>query len=324
MRNIFLKVLSLFSFICICIFSLFFLTRMFNVNILESAHDNNIYITMATDNNYTYPTIVAITSILKNKNPETKINFYVMLSGDFDQSSKDKIDSLKQKYDGCSIYFVDMRNADDKLKKLYTSKHITTASYYRLLLPDLLQNLDKVLYMDVDTITQHDLSNLFNINIDDYYFAGVTDMDVCCVCGPLKVKDKKIKDMFVETFGDEKNLESTYVNAGILLFNLRKMREDKLTEKLIKFASLYNLPQHDQDALNYVCHDKIKTIDKIFNCMPGQINNLENQIIIHYASEKPWNNQNLKYANIWWNYAKETGLEKEIKEKFHGKIEKAA
>jgi len=169
----------------------------------------------------------------------------------------------------------------------------------------------------VYTITQKDLSDLFNVNIYDYYFAGVTDKEACGANGPLN--DRKFKDMFVKAFGGEKNLENTYVNAGILLFNLKKMREDKLVEKLLGCASKYNFNRHDQDTLNYVCNDKIQNIDKIFNCHPGIIKSLENQVIIHYMCQKPWNYYNMKCANIWWNYAKLTGLEKEIKEKFPDK-----
>lgn len=304
MKKIFLKILSVFSFMCMF---------MFNSNIIGGKKGSgNISIAMATDNNYAYPTIVAMTSILENKNPETKIDFYIMLSGDFDKLLRDKIESLKNKE--CSISFIDMK---DKLKDLYTSGTITTASYYRILLPDLLPDLDKILYMDVDTITLKDLSDLFNIDVDNFYFAGISDKISYGGCGPLS--DRKLKDMFIKIFGGKENLDNMYVNAGILLFNLKKMREDKLVKKLIECASANNFNRHDQDVLNYVCHSKIKNIDKIFNCRPAKIENFKDQVIVHYMCKKPWNYHNIKYADIWWNYAKETELEKEITERFPDK-----
>lgn len=289
---------SIFLFICLC---------LFNINATKGAENNNsISIAMATDNNYAYPTMVAITSILNNCNPKTNINFYVMLSGDFEQSLKDKIKSFEKKYKNCSVSFIDMK---DKLKDLYTSGNIKTAAYYRLLLPDILSELDKILYMDVDTITQYDLSDLFNIDIEDYYLAGCKDngaewISIACVD-------------YVKKFGKEDCLKN-YINSGILLFNLKKMREDNLVEKLIECASSHNFNCHDQDTINWICHDKIKKIDNIYNNFPNfiQKNDVKNQVIIHYAADKPWKNKNVKYASIWWDYAKKTGLLKEIKEKF--------
>lgn len=316
MKKAVLVIFSVFSLMCIFMFHAN-IDGILSVNkIMSPIKDNKksenvIPIAMATDNNYAYPTIVAMTSILKNRNNKTHINFYIMLSGDFDQSLKDKIESLKNKYKKCSVSFIDM---EDKLKDLYTSGYIKTASYYRLLLPNLLPDLDKILYMDVDTITQGDLSNLFDTDIEDYYLAGVSDKDSYGGCGPLN--DKKFKDMFIKQFGNEGTLEDTYVNGGVLLFNLKKMRKYELVEKLIECASSTNFNRHDQDVVNYICHDKIKNLGNSFNCAPHLINNIRHQVIIHYMCSKPWNDQNVKYSNIWWRYAKKTGFINEIQDKF--------
>ena len=309
MQKIFLRILSAFSLIFMFVFSV---NAKMNMSIdkvisfIRSSKkiENIIPIAMATDNNYAYPTIVAMTSILENRKPKTHIDFYVMLSGDFDHSLKNKIDSLRKKYGKCTINFIDMKN---KLENLYISGYIKTATYYRLLLPDLLPNLDKILYMDVDTITQKDLSDLFNVNINDYYLAGCKDVGVEWI-------SNNCTD-YIKRFGKRDCIEN-YINAGIILFNLKKMREEGLVDKLIECASSHNLTCHDQDALNWVCHDKIKKIKNIYNNFPYYISNLQDQVIIHYACEKPWNNKDMKYADIWWDYAKKTGFIKEIQNKF--------
>ena len=74
---------------------------------------NTIAIAMSTDNNYVFPAIVSMTSILENKNPDTKIDFYIMLSGETTQESKNKIISLQNKYSNCNITLIDM---NDKMK----------------------------------------------------------------------------------------------------------------------------------------------------------------------------------------------------------------
>ena len=297
--------------------SMFIFVFIFSINTIKSLQGITIPIAMATDNNYAYPTIVAMTSILENKNPKAKIDFYIMLSGNFDKSLKDKIESLEKKYGKCSINFIDMK---EDLKDLHVSERFPTAIYYRFRLPDLLPNLDKILYMDVDTITQHDLSSLFNINIDNYYFAGIADKDAAGVCGPLFGKGHKSKDILIKIFRGEKNLTNKYVNSGILLLNLKKMRKDESAEKLINFVQFYKPTFPDQDALNYVCHNKIKNIDKTFNCSPYKIKNIKDQTIIHYLGNvKPWNDKNSRHADIWWNYAKKARLINEIQKKFSDK-----
>ena len=112
----------------------------------KDKHETYIPIAMASDENYIYPTIVAMTSVLENRKPNTKIDFYIMLSGDVAQEYKDKILNLQKKYSNCEITLIDMK---DKMKEFYTSRHIKTAAYYRLMLPSLLPHLDKVLYLDV-------------------------------------------------------------------------------------------------------------------------------------------------------------------------------
>ena len=265
-----------------------------------------IPIAMAADNNYTYPLIVAMTSILENKNPDTKIDFYVMLSGDFLDENKAKIMSLQNKYDHCHITLIDMK---DKLKDVYISRHVTEATYYRLMLASILPELDKVLYLDSDIIVQKDLSDLYSQDLENYYLAGVLETQAC---RPNR-KAKPETDYFLLTFGNN-NFDSKYVNAGVLLFNLNRIRKNSIEPKLIESATKYNHKYHDQDVLNIMCYDQILRLPVTYNmasffCVPEQ------QAIIHYiVVPKPWSNPRRRLANLWWEYAKKTDYYNEIKE----------
>ena len=273
-----------------------------------------INIAMASDNNYTYPLIVAMTSLVENKNADTKIDFYIMISGDFLPENKAKIMSFQNKYNNCTITLIDMK---DKLNDIYTSRHITEASYYRLMLPFLLPNLDKVLYLDSDTIICKDVSDLYNHDLDNYYLAGV--LDVCC-CGSNMVNVRRRraeteKDFFIETFGDE-CYKKQYVNAGVLLFNLSKIRTDKRHIEFIENAKMYNHMYHDQDVLNFVCFGRILILPDVYN-KRARFATPNNQAVIHYASKiKPWNTQYRRLSDLWRNYAKKTDYFKEIKKRY--------
>lgn len=271
-----------------------------------------IPIAMAADNNYTYPLIVAMTSILENKNPDTKIDFYVMLSGDFLDENKAKIMSLQNKYDHCRITLIDMK---DKLKDVYISRHVTEATYYRLMLASILPELDKVLYLDSDIIVQKDLSDLYSQDLENYYLAGVLDV---CVCGDgmVDARQKRAeteRDFFIEKFGVDAYKEK-YICAAVTLFNLKKIREDNRHIEFMENAKMYSHMYHDQDVLNFVCFDQILVLSDVYH-KDARFANPSEQVIIHYASRiKPWNTPTRRLANLWYEYAKKTDYYNEIKE----------
>ena len=130
---------------------------------------DRIPIAMALDDEYTYPTIVAITSVMENKNPETKYDFYIMHPSEFRSENKEKLKSLETKYEGCTINLIDMA---DKYVAANQSGYITTPSYYRLALSDILPDIDKIIWLDSDTITFADLTEMYSINMRSRYYDG--------------------------------------------------------------------------------------------------------------------------------------------------------
>ena len=279
----------------------------------NSIRMNTIPIAMATDNNYIMPTIVAMTSILENRNSDTKIDFYMMLSGEVPQDSKNKILSLQKKYLNCNITLIDMK---DKLKELFINKYLTTATYYRLMLPSLLPHLDKVLYLDVDIIVRKDLSELFNYNIDNFYLSGVLAYNGNSKLNRFKWRLNNIKtDFYMQKYGGD-IYKKSYINAGVMVVNLNKMRKDNIEPKLLDCAKSYNFLTHDQCALNMVCYGKILNIPPIYNTTSVDNDN-SNQVIVHYlGKDKPWSSPESKNADLWWEYAQKTDYFKEIQQKY--------
>ena len=265
---------------------------------------HSINIAMASDNNYAYPMLVAAISALENKKSDTQINFYLMISGDFDNSVKEELLYLEKKYKGCKINIIDMGN---KLKDLYTKsiKRITTASYYRILLPDLVPKLDKIVYLDVDALILKDLYDLFNVDVKNYYLAAIINNR-----NGLKWLNKFHNDPYKEKFGTN----DPYFCAGTLVLNLKKMRQDKLVSKLVEVASKNNLLLHDMDALNWVCHGKITEIPRIYG---SQVLNDKIVVLEFSGDKKPWKNRSNNFADLWWDYAKKSRCFEKIKQKFN-------
>lgn len=240
-------------------------------------------ICFSLDNNYSMQLGVCIASILKNINIDEKFNFYVLDAG-ISSLNKKKISMLKKIKD-FNITYVNVdedkfRNCPFPQTEIHRNKLIPMASYYRLVLPSLFPNLDKMLYLDVDTIVLNNLDVLYNTDITDYYAAMALDAER--------------KDNAPRLHTDK------YFNAGILLLNLKKLREDNIEQKFFDYIdnNRESIVYHDQDVLNSVLRRKIKIVNGMYNV---QINKFDVVIqekfleilpyinIIHYAGRiRPW------------------------------------
>lgn len=296
---------------------LFFVLGYSQLSFAKENISDTIEIAMATDNNYTYQTIVAMTSILENKSKNTFVNFHVMLSEDFDNVNKEKIKSLQNSYSNCCVNILDMNSVPDEAK---VSGHVSKAAYFRLNLPNLLPQLEKVLYIDTDIIAMEDISKLYNTNIDDYYIGAMNHASI----------QRKDTDFF----GVGKR--NIYVNSGVVLMNLKKIREDDIENKFYQFIldnkDNNDWQQHDQDVINVVCYGKIFILPLRYNAMQHTLchkslkfwygekefkESFEKPAIIHFSgNDKPWKNLKMKKADLWWKYAKKTLFYKDIKNNF--------
>lgn len=240
---------------------------------------NSMHIFFAINNNYTQHVGVAITSILVN-NQDSFIHFYIISDG-LIKKNKLKLSKLKKNWKNFDITYFNIDTDKFDALKLNIS-HISKQTYYRYLIPDLVPDLDKALYLDSDLIVNKNLSELWNTNINDFYTAGVKDTYI----EKIKYKEK-IKF----------STEDLYVNAGVLLLNLKKIREDnkikELFENTKKFENI--IEYQDQDIINITFKNKIKEISKNYNytfcdCLENELDYIKNVTIIHFTGhKKPWN-----------------------------------
>lgn len=269
-----------------------------------------IPIILASDNNYAPYMSVLMISILKNAKSNPFIDFYLLVPESFKEKYKKTIQADCRFYKNKQINFIDMQNAFSQTKRMIA--HITEQSYYRLKATEILpKEYDKCIYLDIDTIVNDDLSELFSIDIEDNYVAGV-----------------KAPGYHFPEDGNRKYCErigipsiNQYINSGVMLLNLKKIREDNLTPTLCEEA-LKNYPTVDQDVINKVFYNKIKHLEFKYNAMTARIYAEDSKLlkiftkeeldearttpfIIHYADKiKPWDSKNCIFADYWWKYAK--------------------
>ena len=249
---------------------------------IEEIHKKPIPVAFSCDDNYTKHLYCAITSIISNKDVSDEFVFYVLIDT-LNDSNKKALEGLCDKY-GIEINFIKINKEDFKNCPITKScPHISIATYYRFILPSVLQNLDKLIYLDCDITVQKSIRELYDIDISDYYFGAV-------------------KDILFSESTKRLNVEK-YCNAGIMLINLKKWREEDIEQKLFDWAknNIDKIKCVDQDVLNYVMQDGIKYIDLKFNCQVGSYDvcykegfnqNAKNACILHHIGvEKPWSRQ---------------------------------
>lgn len=238
-----------------------------------------INVCFAIDNNYAQHTGCVIASILKNSDISDKYNFYIISNGIADKN-KEFFEKLKSIRD-FELSFLDVDNKDFGGIDL---NHLGYPTLYRFKIFELI-NKDKILYLDSDMVVRKNLRELYETDITDYLWAGVED-----ILNPYcKYKFKMRPD-------------STYINAGVVLLNLKKCREENISEKLFELAqSAWQKRDklNDQDMINIVSQAQIKIVDFKWNCMYCYNNYYSSEeeyhemakdpSISHYITEnKPW------------------------------------
>lgn len=261
-----------------------------------------INICYITDNNYIIPTMTSIISILKNCNSCGNI---FVLSDCLKQGAIKQFENLSNKK-----FKIIARNIENPTSKIETHhKYVSNCAMIKFLLPDIFNDIDKILYIDGDTLILQDLSELFYIDTTDTYAAVVKDMDA--MLGPCHHHKKFNFD--------------NYFNSGMMLLNLKKMRDDNIQEQLIKNKCEDKFKVFmDQDALNKTFNQNVIFISPKYNLMKANLKFTEERIsqfydldirkirniikkptILHLTNIiKPWNSIFAVEFNIWFSYLK--------------------
>ncbi|SFP81112.1 Lipopolysaccharide biosynthesis protein, LPS:glycosyltransferase [Mesorhizobium sp. NFR06] len=174
-------------------------------------------------------------------------------------------------------------------------KLLTTAAYARILIPEMLPDCDKAIYMDADTLVVSDLSGLWSADLGDNLVAGVIDGFV---------EQEELDDV-----GMSRN---EYINSGVLTMNLAAWRRDGIADRIFaKVRQTANSRYLDQTALNTVVRGRVLFLDREWNFFSERYMQIERRPpkVIHYAgSAKPWRYKRVPFADIFNFYRIMSGL----------------
>ena len=269
-------------------------------------------ICMASDDNYAIHMGVCIVSVAKNNS--SNINIHI-LNNNISQNNLNKLKQIETQFQNIKLHFYNINkyfnenNIDDLIKHKLSNndfyKLLGISAFSRLFLEDILPpNIDKILYLDADTLVLNNLDELFKIDIKNYYIAGVVD----------------VMANITKYFYNGGNKIEVMVNSGVLLINLSKWRKINFSKLAINLINEYEDKNylHDQNIINIICGGHVLLLNPKFNVMseffyvsyeknlkinkyfgsvdkfytPKLINNsLKNPTIVHFISQvwdRPW------------------------------------
>ena len=260
-----------------------------------------INVCLACDDRYAKYAGVVIASVLSNANTDDVLSIYI-LDGGISNKNKEKLLELL-KLRNFSINFITIDNGLFKdYTKVKTHSYISLPSYYRLKLASILPEVDKIIYLDCDVIVNTSLKELFNSDLKDNPIGGIND-----------ISKKKVK----------KN--PSYVNAGVLLMDLNKIRTEHWEEVFLNWTleNFDTITTGDQEILNETLKGKITIIDASWNVQSSNFTNRSSYTstpkIIHFtAKQKPWHFGSFSWhKKYYFKYLEKTPWALNEDEKFY-------
>ena len=268
-----------------------------------------MHIVFCLDNNYVPYCATTIASVIAN-NQKEEITFHLFVDGITDVNRK-KLQEWVCGIERKCIKFYEL-SEDDFKDFPVGDAYINLTTYFRLVIQDKLPAIEKVIYLDCDTIVNGSLKELWN-----------TEMGNCAVAG---VRDR-VNDSIRLYNRLRYPMHNGYVNAGVLLINLKKWRVFHVFDKAKEIAKAMPkaLKNHDQDIINILFHDNKLMLPFRYNLLeyylyveewlyldhkyyPEIIEACKNPTIIHFCMpQKPWHYECINpFKELYYKYCKMT------------------
>lgn len=246
--------------------------------------------------NYFVQAAATLRSVL-DASPRGQFRVICMLSEEIPQRMQDKLQRLGG--ERLTLEYILLKG---RMEGVYIDPRYTEAASLRLLLPELLPELDRILYLDCDIVVRQDLAQLWEkTDLADNYLAAIYE-------AAIERQAERFRALGCDP--------AKYFNSGFLLMNLAQMREEKVSEKLLEACRVPYLEFPDQDALNQVCQGRVLPLSPLYNSIRTFFipkykadfvrqysdplwEQVQREATIHYTGGKPWNLFTVQFA-AWW------------------------
>ena len=281
-----------------------------------------VSIVASTDRAYVAHMAGLLNSVLANARNNDFIDF-IILDGGLADSERDELLAIAHKRDHTSLRFIDMSKQFTNVRVHY---YFTRSTFYRLALPNLLPEHDRIIFLDTDMTVLKDLSPLMDVEFGNSLAAAVPDliMRTFCAMGARSLAETgaiPAQRYLQEKIGLEREPKS-YFQAGVIVFNLAGMRKVLLSERMINDISSNIYWFLDQDVLNKHLAGKVVPLDFRWNTVyipedhQIHLSKLDSEAyertqqdpwICHYAGiGKPWERGSNPLSHHYWRYVRNT------------------
>lgn len=269
--------------------------------------NREIPIFFTIDDGYAPFLAVALNSAIKNASPDRHYRA-IVLHQDLNEANAAKLKSLET--ENFKIKLTPMKAnfeaLDDRMSNRLRCDYFTLTIYFRLFIPAMFPQYDKGIYIDSDVVLTDDIANLYDIDIGNNFFGACTDASIADTPPLVAYTENAV--------GIPKG---EYINSGVLLMNLKKLRDCDLEGHFLNLLNTYHFDSiaPDQDYLNAMCNGNIYYLDEAWDAMPNDAKPpLKNPSLIHYnLFSKPWCYDGVQYEDAFWKYAEDSGYIDEIK-----------
>lgn len=212
---------------------------------------NVLHIACAADQRYLAHSAAMLHSVLAHS-PEHSVHVHYLHGPRLSPEAISRLTGMAE-HNGDSISFVLV--AEETIADLPETSEFTATMWYRIFLPELLPEVDRILYLDIDTIALDSLAPLWGVDVSGHYVAAVSNVRPPWIVG------------HPERLGLPAS--QSYFNSGVLLMNLDAMRRDECTSAIRRYAFEHRLQLvwPDQDALNVVLGGRRLHLHPRWNCM---------------------------------------------------------
>ncbi len=272
-------------------------------------------IATALNSRYMRYAYVMLLSLFENQPENIDIRIY-LLNTDLTDTDRTHLSELTAKYRQ-TIYFI---HIDKSIfpASCPVSDSWSLEAYFRLAICDVLPNdIDRLLYLDVDIIINKSLIELYQ-----------TDFEGNVLCATPDPYQGSFPDIRNEIFAEHLRRGFTYFSSGMILFSLLAMRDKYHLTDYMKIAQKldFHLEAPDQDLLNYVHWQEVKLLDAnkhhLFARLAYQhdihYEEIKQVTMVHFPGNKPWEGQFVHFdiEQLWWDYAMQTPFAFELMKEY--------
>ena len=277
-----------------------------------------IPVVLAFDPEYYFPTCVTVWSVMEQSDLKDQYCFFFLISGEASDVDKGVFDAIAEKYSNFSYKYITVGAVFANIRR--TVPHISVPTYYRLLIPEVVCEYDRCIYLDSDMIVFGNITRILDecdategVSFNQCYLAAVRDM-------LMQVEELPWTKTHLDSIGFKDR--QSYFNAGLLVLNLARMREDMMVDSFLELSK-NGYYFCDQDVLNIACAGKIRYLPARDNLVAPYIGNryiaeragLQGEdwrdtmqgrpFICHFAGPgKPWERVETIWEYEWYERAK--------------------